>query len=188
MKTLVNAEKWLEELYTQYNDFLTKIAMHRMEHKQNAQDCVGEVFLLAVMKADELAVHPNKIAWLVRALDFMIKKNQTLHTRRKTSVDSNGKTVTEYEYIQLLPIDEMETMLSSESYADEDGLFSAYQDILTEQEILYLIYRFEYALSTNEIARRLQKTESATTTFGYRIRKKIQKHLGRGRSHGQAGE
>jgi len=173
MKAITHTRKWLEELYMQYSDDLIRMAKHRIGHMQNAQDCVGEVFLLAVMKADELAAHPNKIAWLIKALDFMIKKHQRLHTRRKTSVDANGKTITEYEYIHLLPIDEMEATLFEDFRSNEDGLFSAYRDILTEQEILYLIYRFEYALNTNEIARRLKKTESATTTFGSRIRNKI---------------
>ena len=168
---------FIGELYLKYSEKLLIVAIKRVENESVAQDMVDQTFEIAILKAESLYAHPHKLAWLYTVLDFCIRKYRVANTYRKTVINEQGEKTIEYEYIQSVPIDELLNPLSIEESFYEGVLFEYYKEILTEKEMKYLLYRFEYGLETTEISELLGTTDTATTSFGWRIRNKIKKFL-----------
>ena len=168
---------FITELYLKYNEKLCIVAGKRLGDETVAQDIVDETFEIAILKVDSLYTHPNKLAWLYKVLDFTIRKYFAANTYRKTSLDNQGKRITEYKYIQSVPIEDFINKLSIEEDFYDGNVFDNYQSILSEKEIKYLIYKFEYGLDTAEISRLLGTTNTGTTSLAWRIRNKIKNFL-----------
>ena len=170
---------FIGELYQKYSDKLLIAARKRIDGETAAQDVVDKTFEIAILKAESLYAHPNKLAWLYKVLDFSVRKYIAIDTYRKTVINEQGEKTVEYNYIQSIPIEELVKELSIEESFYEGELFDSYKSVLSEKEIKYLIYKFEYDLDTAEISERLGTTNTGTTSFGWRIKNKIKKFLER---------
>lgn len=171
-------EVFIENLYLKYHKELYLTAFQFTKNEQDAEDIVNEIFCIAILKADTLVNHQNKIAWFYKVLYCCIKKIKFQNSYRKSYIDDNGKTQTKYIKPQFVCYNEEEIDLIFEHVELYEGkLFEEYKDILTETEFKYLIYKFEYGFDTDQISKLLNKSKTATTSFADRIRKKIKNFI-----------
>ena len=65
-------DTWIHKLYQDCAADLFRIARHRLQDEQLAQDIVQEVFLLLLERKKELKHHPNHKGWLIKTMDYKI--------------------------------------------------------------------------------------------------------------------
>lgn len=149
---------FIEGLYRTYHSELLQYAKGRIS-KEDAEDVINELWHMAVMKAELLYDHPNKVAWLYSALNICI-------LRYRSNKKSEAKTI---------PIDDeiLGTIGREDTY--QEGIFEEYKEFLTESEYKYIIYKFDKGMSNQEIADILNKSYSSVTSLGNRIKNKIKK-------------
>lgn len=130
-----------------------------------ADDLTQEVFWVAYQKWEMLKSHENIRGFLILTAKNKIKK---------------------WVYKQtLMVIDEPETM---ERRTDDNGgkeeyglveLYSAVEEILSEEELRILLQYYEYGYKTSEMAEKLGITESCFKVRVMRMREKLRAYLER---------
>ena len=147
---------FLENLYKLYSEDIYNIAYSKLNHdKEKAKEVVQETFALACMKVDTIYQAEKPIQWL--------------------SIRKDGKYsfFTEIN-IDMLPAEEM-PIEEVEFY--EGSIFDDLREILSEREMKFVEERYIKDKKYKEVADSLQITESACTSLGNRIHKKIIKYL-----------
>ncbi|SNS67606.1 RNA polymerase sigma factor, sigma-70 family [Anaerovirgula multivorans] len=171
-------DDFIEEMVRTYYDELFKVAKKRIGNIEDAQDILNELWYMATYKAKDLYEHPNKIAWLYTGLNFCIKRYRTRSISRIQKRTENGQMITEIGSIETVPINthnENKLQYHEEFYNGE--LFEEFQKILSESEMKYLLSKFRDDLDNKSIAKKEEKSYSAITSLGYRVKEKIKKYL-----------
>lgn len=81
----VDEQRWFEEIYRQYADFLFRIGRRLLSAEKGEDfllDAIQEVFITAWNKRETLMQHPNIGGWLVEALKFRLRNAREKITRR----------------------------------------------------------------------------------------------------------
>ena len=77
----------IESLYRANYAMLTQLAIRRSASKEQAEELVQSVFMLACVKSTELLHHPNPVGWLVKTMQFLILKMQQAKQCEAVSLD-----------------------------------------------------------------------------------------------------
>lgn len=176
--------EFLDKIYLSYSKQLLEIALIRLGNEEDAKDALGETFYIATLKVDEVFNHPNKIAWLCRVLDFCIKRilyrNVMRLKKNEVCVKSDSSFDDKYKKIDFVSIDSPNHEINSREFSYnekyyEESIFDEFKDILTEKEMMYIIYKFEYDYDNITISDKLGISYSATTSLGNRAKNKLKK-------------
>ena len=169
-------DMFITELFKEYEELLYNTARARLAVQDDAKDAVGYVFYMAIIKADELYEHENKIAWLYRVLDNAIKKLKHINSVRRTVVGEVNDKVRKYNYIETVPMENLGIAAEASNFNINEWIDELRQ-FLTEEEICYVVGRFEYLFTAKELSDILGKSYSATTSFGNRTLHKVKKYF-----------
>ncbi len=162
---------FLENLYKLYSEDIYNIAYSKLNHdKEKAKEVVQETFALACMKVDTIYQAEKPIQWLLCVQSHIVKREKFRLSIRK---DGKYSFFTEIN-IDMLPAEEM-PIEEVEFY--EGSIFDDLREILSEREMKFVEERYIKDKKYKEVADSLQITESACTSLGNRIHKKIIKYL-----------
>ena len=135
-------KRLISELHVKYYDVMIQYAIRKTGIPETARDAVQEVFLLAILRVDELAEHPNPAGWLFKALYYTISRELELaHNREEISLEELSHEIPEQN--------------------DDPGLQSVLPDGLSPQDREILIMRFERQMNCAEMAEMLGISHSA---------------------------
>ena len=153
---------FLENLYKLYSEDIYNIAYSKLNHdKEKAKEVVQETFALACMKVDTIYQAEKPIQWLLCVQSHIVKREKF-----RLSIRKDGK----YSFFkEQMPIEEVEFY--------EGSIFDDLREILSEREMKFVEERYIKDKKYKEVADSLQITESACTSLGNRIHKKIIKYL-----------
>lgn len=146
-----NENGFIESLYLREYGRLLRAAYHLTEDKASAENLVHETFILAILRREELASHPEPGAWLARTLRNLLRNEQRAASRGEVPLEEAAEVSAGAPPLPL-----------------EDALPAG----LGAEERALLIWRFEERLSSGEIAGRLGISEAA-------CRKRISRALAR---------
>ncbi|MEY8321335.1 sigma-70 family RNA polymerase sigma factor [Lachnospiraceae bacterium 46-61] len=164
---------FLEKLYTLYVEELYNFACKEFHYDKNkADEAIQEMFLIACIKVDTLYQSQYPKEWLKGVLKNVIKREKFRLYIGKTK---DG----EYKFCREIDIDTIaeENLPIEEMKLYENYLFEELEDILSKREIKFVKERYLNDKTYKDIAKTLQIKESACTSFGNRIHKKVKKFL-----------
>lgn len=122
----------IESLYRANYAMLTQLALRKTANKEQANELVQSVFMLACVKSTELLHHPNPIGWLVKTMQFLILKMQQAKQCEAVSLD---ECYTEPAATMELPLESLfpQTLTQHEKLALQMRITdqASYQDIST---------------------------------------------------------
>lgn len=164
---------FLEHLYTLHAETLYKIAYMKLNFdEERAKEIVQETFFEACLKVDKLYEVENPLKWLIQVEIYMIKReNFRLWTGKtkdgiyKFSREVNIDTILEED----LPIENVDFC--------KNFWFEDLKKILSTREMIFIEKRYLKDKAYKQIAADLNITETACTSFGSRVHKKIKKFL-----------
>lgn len=161
----------VEEWFVAYHDVLVYLCMRYFMYQSQfipfVDDCIQEVFLRALRKADKLVAHPNPYGWLANAC-----KKQCKSIMRKKAIRRNivGEAVPYDEQINLPSLqDDITRWINKE---DTSQLLHAVFDKLTPSEQIVYSEYFEKEKTAPEIASEQGTSVTAIRGAIQRIRKK----------------
>ncbi len=96
-------DTWIHKLYQDCAADLFRIARHRLQDEQLAQDIVQEVFLLLLERKKELKHHPNHKGWLIKTMDYKILHALEKQARECPLLDVHQAPSFEGSLDELLP-------------------------------------------------------------------------------------
>lgn len=169
----MNDTSFFENLYYKYSQETYMICFSYCQNKTDAEDCLQEVFIRAMSKANEVRKHPAPDKWLfVTAKLVSLEK---LRTNNKTY--RNELNITDFETV--LQNGVFENDLLERQYTEADIIILR-NDILEklnkkEQDLYFL--RYVEKLSVENISERLKINYSNTTTRLNRLKTKILKSI-----------
>ncbi|MEY8319896.1 sigma-70 family RNA polymerase sigma factor [Lachnospiraceae bacterium 46-61] len=163
--------QFLEELYKSYSTDIFNIAYSKLNHdKDKANEVVQETFAIACMKVDTIYPAETPLRWLLCVQSNIVKREKFRLSIRK---DGKYNFFTEVNIDTLpaeqLPIEEVEFY--------EGSIFDDLKKVLSEREMKFIEERYIKDKKYKEVADSLQISESACTSLGNRIHKKIIKYL-----------
>lgn len=164
---------FLAHLYESYSNIMHKIAFSKLNcDKEKAEEIVQEAFAIACMKVDVIYQSDCALAWLLRVQDYLIKRE---HFRLCQGKTEEG----EYVFLKEVSIDALsiEQIPIEQVEFYEESIFEELESILTKRELKFIEERYLNNKKYKEIAASLHITETACTSFGSRIHKKIKKNL-----------
>ena len=164
---------FLEQLYKLYAKDVYHVAYIKLNHdEEKAREAVQETFSIACMKIDDVYASDCPLAWLFKVAHNVIKREKF---RLCTGKTEKG----EYKFATEISMDKlsMEEMLVERMEFYEDSVFDNLEKILTKREMQFIEERYLKGKKYKDIANVLQINESACTSFGNRIHKKIKKLL-----------
>ena len=120
----------IESLYRMHYTMLTQLALRKTANKEQANELVQSVFMLACVKSAELLHHPNPIGWLIKAMQLLILKMQQSKQCEAVSLD---ECYAEPAAVMELPLESLfpQTLTPREKLALQMRMTdqSSYQDI-----------------------------------------------------------
>ncbi len=164
---------FLERLYTLYMEELYNFACNEFHYDKNkADEAIQEMFLIACIKVDTLYQSQCPKEWLKGVLKNVIKREKFRLYIGKTE---DG----EYKFCKEIDIDTVseEKLLVEEIEFYDNYLFEELKIILSKREIKFVKERYLNDKTYKDVAKILQIKESACTSFGNRIHKKVKKFL-----------
>ena len=164
---------FLEKVYTSYSKELYDFACKEFCYDKNkADEAMQEMYLIVCMKVDVLYQLQDIEAWLKKVLKNVIKREKFRLYIGKTE---DG----EYKFYKEIDIDTVseEKLPMEEMKFYEESLFEELEEILSKREIKFLKERYLNDKTYREVAKTLQIKESACTSFGNRVHKKIKNFL-----------
>ena len=164
---------FLETVYNTYSKKLYDFACKEFCYDKNkADEAMQEMYVIVCMKVDVLYQLQDTEAWLKKILSNVIKREKFRFCVGKTE---DG----EYKFYKEIDIDTVseEKLPVEEMKFYEESLFEELEEILSKREIKFLKERYLNDKTYKEVAKTLQIKESACTSFGNRIHKKIKKFL-----------
>lgn len=149
---------WFDELYLNNANKLVKVAEKILRNRSVAEELVQDVFLVLLMKQDEVKryEHPEAFLW-----DVLRKRI--------------GNEMQKASYSREEPLEEKHEAIVARD-VHEETVQDILPDWLNDQERQILIWRVEDGLSHQEIACRLGCSEHACHGKMYRLREKFKKH------------
>ena len=164
---------FLEQLYKLYAEDIFNVAYMKLNYdEEKAREAVQETFSIACMKIDDIYQADYPQAWLFKVVDNVVKREKF---RLCTGKTKDG----EYKFVKEISIDKLliEEMVIEKVEFYEDSVFDRLEKILTKREMQFIEERYLKGKKYKEVADILQINESACTSFGNRIHKKIKKIL-----------
>ena len=151
-------DPWFDSLYRNNAPRLINIAYHILGDREVAEEVVQDTFLILLMKRGDVEQYERPEAFLMSVLRKRIGNELQRASRRLEE-----------------PMEEKhEAVLAFSDH--KNRLEDILPDWLTRQERQILIWRVEYGLSFQEIARQLSCSEHACHAKMYRLRVKFRKH------------
>ena len=150
-------DPWFDALYRNNAPRMIKIAYHLLNDRAVAEEVVQDTFVILLTKRSEVELYEHPEAFLMNVLRKRIGNELQRASRRLEK--PMGET--------------HEATLVGPSY--KDRLEDILPDWLTPQERQILIWRVEYGLGFQEIAKRLGCSEHACHAKMYRLREKFKK-------------
>lgn len=147
---------FIEQLYSKEFHRLYKIAFHKVQNSELAQDLVQQTFLAAVRCQDKLAAHPAPGAWLTVTLINLIKNELRLASHDDIPLEEAAKIPvmpTESSFGDLLPVQ------------------------LSDAEKQILLWRFAEQASYDEMSERLGISAAACRKRVSQALNKCRKYL-----------
>lgn len=129
----------IEALFRMHYTLLTRLALRKSANKEQAEELVQSVFMIACIKSTELLHHPNPIGWLVKTMQFLILKAQQAKSHESVSLD---ECYTEPASVMELPLETL------------------FPPTLTQHEKLALHMRIADCASYQDIAATLDLSEA----------------------------
>ena len=164
MKSLPeHPELSFDALYKSQYEKMIKLAYRMLASMESAQDIVQEAFILALLRWDEVSVHPLPEGWLALTV-----RNLVQNERRR------------YANHEELPLD---------SFADQPDMRKDYPlshmlpKKLSEEDSRILIWRFEQRMDYRQMADRLGISEPACRSRVSRAVKRCKKLLNKNIFH-----
>lgn len=149
-----HTDPWFDALYTQYALTMFKTAKAILNNSAVAEELVHDVFVILLMKRDEVEHYEHPGAWLFRTLRNRISNEiQRVRYTREVSLDN-----------------------VQEKYIAVEEANSSLEDVLPKglstEERQFLIWYYEENLSHEEIARLLGISVHACHGRLYRLKRK----------------
>lgn len=154
--------EWITALYDKKYKRLYRVAYRLTGNSETAKELAQDTFLWAVLRREDLLVHPKPEAWLTRTLINLVKNEN----RRLSSMDVS-----------------LETQFNVPAPEVERGLSELLPQKLSKEDQEVLIWRFEQGLDYKEIANRLGISETGSRSRVFRALEKCRKLLGDNGSH-----
>ena len=168
----IERNAFIEELYERYFD---KLVLHctttigfRPELNHMAEECVQEVFCLALERHQRLLNHPDVEGWLFRCCNNRMKNMLFTYTKRnrKHAYSSDEKTQPELT-------DPHDSFLIFEENEAFHGSIDRIHGLLLENETPIFDAYFLENYSIDDIAVHFGKSKSSVKSIIYRIRKRL---------------
>jgi len=151
-------DPWFDTLYRDNAPRLINVAYHLLGDRAIAEEVVQDTFVILLAKRSEVEQYERPDAFLMNVLRKRIGNELQRASRRLVE-----------------PLEEKhEAALAVSDH--KESLEDVLPDWLTPQERQILIWRIEYGLSHEEIARQLGCSEHACHGKMYRLRVKFEKH------------
>ena len=149
---MTEREKWhIKKLFREQYTTMMQLTLRRLANKEQAEELVQSVFLLACIKSESFFEHPNPVGWLMKTMHFLIlKANQN-------------------KYQPNMSLDECYFMASTELEIPLDSLLP---NTLTDQERKVLLMRFNERSSYCDISVVTGLTEANCRKIASRALKK----------------
>lgn len=168
-----NKRIFLEKLYQLHAKKLRDVAyMQLYYNREVARDLVQEVFLIAGLKVDTIYENENAYLWLQKTLKNLIKREKCKNIIGKNEDGS-------YIFAQEINIDDLslEQIPIEETQFYEETIFEDLEKVLSKREMEFIKERYLEDKDHEEIAKKLNININASTSLGYRVKKKIKKIL-----------
>ena len=162
----------IEKLYEQYFDKLVLHCMtmvgYRPELRYMAEECVQEVFCLALKRYQKLQNHPDAEGWLFRCCDNRMKNMLFKYNKRnqKHAYSSDAETSPELA-------DPHDSLFGFEEAQEFYGCVDRMHDLLLDSEKQIFDAYFLQGYGIDEVADRAGKSVSSVKSVIYRIRKRL---------------
>ncbi len=180
----MDPEGYLELLFAENYDRLFRYCMVKLDSdKQAAADCVGDVFLLAKSRAEELAAHPDPVGFLYKAASNYARNAAKKKRRRRRKLVSLDRMLESAGFSDGFPGADAAKLigpLSAESRSgappeEEDAAElrgKLLADLRYEERTIFEMY-YDEALSADEIAKRLGISKDAVRMRLFRVSDKL---------------
>lgn len=180
----MDPERFLEELFAENYDRLFRYCMAKLDSdKQASADCVGDVFLLAKNRAEELSAHPDPVGFLYKAASNYARNAAKKKRRRKRKLVSLDRMLESFgfsedtsaagetKFARIIPADGR-----SGTPTDDSKLAQAREELLRglrpDERTIFAMY-YDEGLTTDEIAGRLGISKDAVRMRLFRIGDKL---------------
>ena len=167
----VDAEEFLNFLYTKHHDFLVgwcrKSCEDYPELREMAEDFVQEAFFKAAKQSKKIINHPKPLAWLVITCENIILNN------KKHMVVKEKRFAVHYELRDDSPIEDKENRVERwEKRYDDIHTLEEILDTLTNEERSVYDDHFVEEMTIDEVAAKHGKPRTAIVDTINRIHKK----------------
>lgn len=140
---------WAKDLFLSHSQLMFRVAAYRLRDEERAKDLVQEVFLLLMVRAEQVRAYENPPGWLFETLRRSILAEAGLRTRRRGCE---------------LPLDERILPVSAPLDEAPLPLADCLPRDLREKDREILLLYFEEGLTHKEIAQRLNIAEGTCYT------------------------
>lgn len=135
----MDRDQLISSLFETQYEKLFKVGCRLIGHEQQAQDLVQSTFLLAILRHEEFARHPNREGWLMMTLKNLIYNEKRRHSRRDIS---------------------LKELFDIAAPAAPNSLEELFPSRLPREDRDILMWRFEQRLDYRDIANILGISES----------------------------
>lgn len=163
-------DDYITELYHLYSSVVKKTVISKLYSSSidDIEDCVQEVFLLAIQKLDELRNHPKLIGWFViTSKNIAMKHNEKLLNKNcinSGSLDNcSGFTVPENQFVEDIMFEQLNK---------HDVFEKIFEQLEYEEKRLYNL-KWINRLSYSEIEETLGLSQSAVKNRISRLKRRI---------------
>ena len=168
--------KFVEMFYEENYKYLYIIAGMIEKDEEIIKESIQDTFLTASLKLRTLRNRNDKRKWLVYTMKNKIKKNRRKNIYTKNI--SGGITIYSLPNDDILKI--AEKIGISDTYFFEstyEELKDKFNEILSDKEIEYLIYKYADGYSNKELSLIFNISYAKVCKMGYHIRNKVRKFL-----------
>ena len=159
---VTDTTEYITDLVDKYGNMILRIAYTYLKNRQDAEDCVQEVFLKIVEKMPSFENAEHEKSWIIRAAINICKNRLKLFWNRNVGA-----------------IDEAEKIGVFDEYDEQSGVLTAVLNLPEKyRTVIYLYYYEEY--TTIEISKIVGKNESTVRSYLHRAREKLKSVLKEG--------
>jgi len=159
MESEYSPEVAYSAIFEQHYKAINAYTMRRVFSKQNVDDVVSEVFLVAWRRWDEVSGIDNPLPWLYRVAGNLIRNSHRSDNRRSRLV---GKMSSQPEQV-----------FEDPALRGESGLVEALSELSDEEQEILMLVAWE-GLSHSEVAEVLDCSANAVGIRVHRAKKSLQ--------------
>ena len=180
----MDPERFLEELFSENYDRLFRYCMVKLDSdKQAAADCVGDVFLLAKNRAEELAAHPDPVGFLYKAASNYARNAAKKKRRRLRKLVSLDRMLESAGFSDGSPGGDAAKLIGTFTGENRSGAPPGGDDVaglreklladLREEERTVFEMHYDECLTADEIANGLGISKGAVRMRLFRVEDKL---------------